>query len=236
MGKKRQIIALGGGGFSDDPLRPDLDKYILQQARKETPKICFLGTATGDSKSYIDKFHTFFSSLQCETSHLSLFRLPTQKLRSYIFEQDIVYVGGGNTRSMLALWREWKLDSVLSEAYQDGILLAGTSAGAMCWFEHGLADSTSEGFEVIKGIGLIPGINCVHYNSSIQSQKVFEKTMLRGPFTSGLAIDDWVAVHYVDEKILRVITTQQDASAYQFSVTDSQIRKEALPNHVLNDA
>ncbi|MEK6267902.1 MAG: Type 1 glutamine amidotransferase-like domain-containing protein, partial [Planococcus sp. (in: firmicutes)] len=106
----RQIIAMGGGGFSMEPDNPLLDQYILKQANKARPKICFIPTASGDADSYIEKFYGFFNQQDCEPSHLSLFKPHTRKLEEFVLQQDIIYVGGGNTKNLLVLWKEWGLD------------------------------------------------------------------------------------------------------------------------------
>jgi peptidase E len=112
----KQIIALGGGGFSMEPDNLILDEYILDQSDKERPKVCFIPTASGDAEGYIDRFYESFNSLSCETAHLSLFEPPTEDLRTFILQQDILYVGGGNTKNLLALWEEWGLDKIIIEA------------------------------------------------------------------------------------------------------------------------
>ncbi|TES55669.1 hypothetical protein E2L07_07035 [Halalkalibacterium halodurans] len=141
----KQIIALGGGGFSMEPENPLLDTYILDQCTKANPKICFIPTASGDSEHYITKFYDFFGKQDCQPSHLSLFRPPTRDLESYLLDKEILYVGGGNTKNLLILWKEWGLDSILRKAWKEGILLAGISAGSICWFEEGGTDSYGDG-------------------------------------------------------------------------------------------
>ena len=131
--KMRQIIAMGGGGFSMEPDNPLLDRYILKQAGTEKSKICFLPTASGDSEQYISRFYNFFNKQNCDPSHLSLFNPPSRDLEKFILEKDILYVGGGNTKNLLALWKEWELDSILRKAWEEGVILAGLSAGAICW-------------------------------------------------------------------------------------------------------
>ncbi len=138
---KRQIIALGGGGFSMEPDNPLLDNYILEQCERDNPKICFIGTASGDAQSYIDRFYAAFESKPCRPSHLSLFKGHTHLLEAFVLEQDIFFVGGGNTRNLLVLWKEWGLDVMISKAYRRGAILSGVSAGSICWFEQGLTDS-----------------------------------------------------------------------------------------------
>ena len=136
----RQVIAIGGGGFGRSIGELLIERYIVEQSSKNNPKICFIPTATGDDQGYIDNFYKAFDSLGCETSHINLFK-RTIDLKSHILNQDIIYVGGGNTKSMLAVWSDWGLDTILKEAYEKGIIMSGVSAGAICWFEKGITDS-----------------------------------------------------------------------------------------------
>ena len=139
-----QILAMGGGGFAMEPKNLKLDRYLLSLSKKKNPKVCFIGTASGDAEGYIQKFYKSFSNLACEPGHLSLFKPPPGSLRDFVLNQDILYVGGGNTRNLLVLWKEWGLDKILKEARLKGIILSGVSAGSICWFEEGLTDSVTE--------------------------------------------------------------------------------------------
>src|SRR5262249_48177214 len=136
-----QIITMGGGGFSMEPDNPLLDKYVIAQTGKERPRVCFLGQASSEAPLYIINFYNAFNKLDCRASHLSLFQPHTADLAGFLGEQDIIYVGGGNTKSMLAVWREWQLDKILLDTAKNGTVLAGISAGCICWFEQGLTDS-----------------------------------------------------------------------------------------------
>src|SRR3989338_5631292 len=129
------IIALGGGGFSMEPDNPLLDEYVLRRTGKSDPRICFVPTASGDSPDYVRRFYLAFRRFQCWPSHLPLWNPPTADLRSFVSDKDVIYVGGGNTKGMLALWRAWGLDAIFREAWERGAVLAGISAGAICWFE-----------------------------------------------------------------------------------------------------
>src|SRR5690606_24677021 len=135
--KMRQIIAMGGGGFSMEPDNTLLDEYILCQSKAKKPNICFIPTASGDSDGYIQRFYNFFEKKECKPFHLSLFKGHTDRIEEFILSHDIIYVGGGNTRNMLVLWREWGVDKFLRKAYENGVLLCGISAGSICWFEEG---------------------------------------------------------------------------------------------------
>ena len=145
----RHIIAIGGGGFGREIKDLKIERYIVSQAKKENPSICFIPTATGDDLNYIENFYKAFNSLNCKTSHIDFFK-RTIDLKKHILKQDIVFVGGGNTKSMLAVWREWGLDSILYNAYLNGTIMSGVSAGAICWFDKGITDSWKEHQAILK--------------------------------------------------------------------------------------
>jgi dipeptidase E len=128
----QQIIAFGGGGFSMEPENPTIDQYIVRQTTgKRNPKVCFLPTASGDPDPYILRFYQAFLKLDCQPSVFSVFRPPTADLAGFLLDKDVLYVGGGNTRAMLALWREFGLPEIFQQALRQGVILAGLSAGAV---------------------------------------------------------------------------------------------------------
>ena len=172
----RQIIALGGGGFSMEPENPLLDQYILNQSEKVNPRICFIPTASGDADNYISRFYQFFEKQNCLPSHLSLFKPPTRDLESFVMEKDIIYVGGGNTKNLLALWREWGLDRIMKNAYDQGIILSGISAGSICWFEEGVTDSFGDDYEPLTCFGFLKGSNCPHYDGDMDKRFVYHQS------------------------------------------------------------
>ena len=131
---KKQIIAIGGGGFGRSPGEGVIEKYILDQSNKERPNICFIPTATGDNEAYKVNYYSTFSKLNCSPVHLDFFK-RTPDLEKLIKQQDVIFVGGGNTKSMLAVWKDWGLDLILKKAYERGVIMCGVSAGAICWFE-----------------------------------------------------------------------------------------------------
>ena len=222
----RQIIALGGGGFSMEPDNPLLDLYILQQVEKTKPEICFIPTASGDSDNYISRFYSFFNQQNCNPSHLSLFEPPTRDFESFILEKDIVYVGGGNTKNLLALWKEWGLDDILKKAWNQGVILAGLSAGSICWFEEGVTDSFGDGLEPIKCLGFLKGSNCPHYDGEIERKPVYHKLVESEKIQSGIAADDGVAIHYKGQEISKIVSSRPNAKAYKVSFEKKVIETE----------
>jgi len=174
---KRQVIAMGGGGFSMEPENL-LDQYIIQQARKTPPSVCFLPHATDDAIRYTYRFFKAFTQLDLKPTHLSLFTPETADLEAFLMEQDVIYVGGGNTKSMVALWREWHLDNFLRKAYENGTVLAGISAGGSCWFEQCVTDSVPGRLRMLPCLGIIRGSFCAHYDGEAERRPAFHKLLL----------------------------------------------------------
>jgi len=234
-GQKRQVIALGGGGFSMEPDNPALDLYILSQARTARPAVSFLGTASGDSDTYLVKFYRAFTGYDCCPSHLPFFQ-RTPRLRDYILRQDVIYVGGGNTKSMLAVWRDWGLPELLREAWEERALLAGISAGAICWFRQGVTDSYAEKLCVLEGLGLIEGSCCPHYDGEPERRPAYHEFLLKGDISPGVAIDDGAAIHLVEGAMHRVVTSRPKARAYRVSVKNGSVQEEPLETEYLRKA
>jgi len=175
---------MGGGGFSMEPDNPALDHFVIDLARRANPSVCFLATASGDAESYIDSFYTAFRKLPCRPTHVPLFA-RTPDLETMLLEQDVIYVGGGNTKSLLALWRDWGVAEILREAWQSGIVLTGVSAGAICWFAQGCTDSRPGKLTALDCLGWLPGSACPHYDHEKRRTAVNEM-VLSGDFKNGL--------------------------------------------------
>jgi dipeptidase E len=139
----RRIFAMGGGGFAMEPDNAALDDFILSLAPAREPRILFMPTASGDPTGQITAFHARFGDRACRAEHLSLFRLHGDRrpLEDVILAQDVLYIGGGSMRNLLAIWHAHGLDRILELAWHRGVVLAGLSAGAMCWFEGGVTRS-----------------------------------------------------------------------------------------------
>ncbi|UOQ95695.1 peptidase E [Halobacillus shinanisalinarum] len=225
----RQIIAMGGGGFSMEPENPLLDQYVLQQAKAEVPKICFVPTASGDAEGYIQRFYNFFDKKRCMPTHLSLFQPLTRDLHGYLLDQDIIYVGGGSTKNMLALWKEWDVDLILKEAWERGIVLAGVSAGAICWFEQGLTDSYGDKVEPIPCLGFIKGSCTPHYDGEENRRPAYKNYIHDQNMLSGYALDDGAALHYVGKEVHDVISSRPQAKAYHVYKALDKTIEEKLP-------
>ena len=194
----RQIIAIGGGGFGRNPGIGVIEKYILDQSDKESPNICFIPTATGDSESYKVSYYSTMTKLNCNPTHLDFFK-RTPNLEKLIQMQDVIFVGGGNTKSMLAVWRDWGLDKLLYNAYKKGAILSGVSAGAICWFEQGITDSWKEHQAIIPCLGFVKGTCCPHYDEEPERIPFVKKILEGNEIDECIAIEGFCALHLIDD-------------------------------------
>jgi peptidase E len=210
----RQIIAFGGGQLFAERDRPVLIPYLLKQTGKDRPAIGYIGTASGDSDRSTLAFYSGFSGHACDTSHLPLFG-RTPDVRGYVMRQDIIFVGGGNTKSMLAVWREWGLSEVLREAWHEGIVLSGLSAGAICWFEQGTTDSWAGDLRALDCLGLLPGSCCPHYDGEPDRRPTFQRMVGSGEIKPGIGIDDAAAAHFVDTELAQTISAKPESGVYR---------------------
>jgi len=223
--KTKQIIAIGGGGFGRNPNHNKIEKYIIEASGKTKPNIVFIPTASAEDGSYIVNFYSCFSKLGCEVQHISLFK-RTPRLDSIFNKADIIYVGGGNTKSMLALWREWKIDVLLLKAYNYGKILCGVSAGAICWFQQGITDSWLSNLNVIDCLGFIPGMCCPHYQEEKNRRPSVHNFLIKQQCNTGYAIDGGAAVHFKDDKYFSSLQFYPDSFVYYVQCEGEKISEE----------
>ena len=226
--KVKQIIPIGGGGFYRDSENLELEKYVLRQSGADNARVCFIPTASGEPDHYVASFYASFLKLGCKPSVLSFFK-RTPDLRSSLLNQDVIYVGGGNTKSLMAVWRDWGVIEILREAWESGIVLTGVSAGAICWFEQGLTDSFSDGLRPLDCLGFLPGSCCPHFDGEAQRRPSFHKLLSAGEISDGVAIEDWTGVHFIGGEIHKVIASKRGARAYSMRVAHGSVQEVALP-------
>jgi peptidase E len=226
------IIAIGGAAFSAEPRNLALDKYLLTQTGKARPKVLMIPTATGDAPLYVAKFYAAYAALDAVPKHLPFFE-RTPDLRSLVLDQDAVFIGGGNTKSMLAVWREWGLPEILKEADETGIVLGGVSAGAICWFQQGVTDSWEDRLRPLDCMGLLAGSCCPHYDGEVERRPAYHHLLETGSIAGGYAIEDGVAAHFKNGRLARVVTKKAGSSAFYVSVVNGRVREERLEGDLL---
>jgi peptidase E len=233
---RRQIVAFGGGGFSMEAGNPLLDDYVIGLAARRRPKVCFLPTASGDADHYITRFYRSFCASRCEPSHVSLFRRdsPIQEAREHLLSRDVIYVGGGSVISMLGAWRAHGLDATLREAWESGVILCGLSAGSLCWFAEGVTAFHGEPV-AIEGLAFLPGSNCVHFDAGAGRGAAYRQFLAEG-MCQGYAAEDGTALHFVGERLLRVVTSRPGARAYRMRCQGGRVVRRALASTYLGDS
>jgi dipeptidase E len=225
---QRQIIAIGGGGFYRDSENLALERYIIQQTGMAEPRVAFVPTASAEPDNYLVSFYTAFLRLGCRPSHLSFFK-RTPVLRTYLLNQDVIFVGGGNTKSMLAVWRDWGMPEILREAWESRIVLTGVSAGAICWFQQGVTDSWAGELRSLDCLGFLPGSCCPHYDGEADRRPSYHRLLASGEISAGVAIEDWTAVHYRETEVDRVVASKAGARAYSLRVVNGSVQEVPLP-------
>jgi peptidase E len=229
------IVAMGGGGFSEEPDNPLLDRFALGLARSERPRVCFVATASGDAEGYVARFYRAFAEHDCRPSDLGLFDRRVSDLRRFVLEQDVVYVGGGNTASLLAVWRAHGLDAILREALDAGAVLCGVSAGMNCWFQASTTDSFGAEIEPLHdGLGFVAGSACPHYDGEAQRRPLYHRLVAAG-FPSGYAADDGAALHFdAAGAFVEAVASREGARGYRVERRDDGAAVEqALPTRYL---
>jgi dipeptidase E len=214
-----------------DPL---LDDYLLSLAGGRRAKVCFLPTASGDAAGYIERFHAALDG-RCQTSVLRLFERDQADPRAVLLSQDVIYVGGGNTANMLAVWRVHGVDRLLVEAYRSGVLLCGISAGMLCWFGAGITDSFGPLGVLPDGLGLLAGSACPHYDSEPGRRPAYQRAVASGELPPGWALDDGAAALFQDGELVESVARRPGAHLYSVAPgADGAARETPVPARQLN--
>ena len=235
-------MAMGGGGFAMEPDNPLLDSFILSLSVRQPAKVCFVPTASADSAPYIARFYRAFSERAIPTD-LTLFdpsSLPRQpahssELAEFVHAQDIIYVGGGNTVNLLAMWRAHGLDTILREAWSRGAILCGVSAGMICWFHGGVTDSYGELDGLTDGLGLIDASACPHYDSEEKRRPTYHR-LIREGLPPGYAADDGAALHFEGTELVQAVSSRGGAGAYRVEIVNGEVVETRIEPRFLGDS
>ena len=225
------IIAIGGGEVSQNQTY-EIDKFIVESSKKENPNFLFIPTASKDAEPYIKTIKELYQSLGCKTDtlHLSNVEVNREDVNQKIEKADIIYVGGGNTAYMMEVWKQYSIDKELIKAYTSGKVLAGLSAGSICWFIAGHSDSEfiedveNPRHKWVKGLGIIPYLHCPHYDEPERAE--FDE-FFNGQVADAIAIENQVAVVW-DNYEIKVIKANNSKNAYRLSWSDTGLNKEVL--------
>jgi peptidase E len=232
--KPRQIFGVGGGFLVQPYETPLLQRHLLTLSPAKTPRICFLGAAVGENPSALEAFDRQMEQHDCRLFHFNIFAPTTLDFADYLMGMDIIYVNGGATKNLIALWREWNFDAALHKAYEAGVVLSGESAGLICWYQSGLTDSYPPQLMPVKALGLIEGSSCPHYDMRFDRPTKFRQFIASGELDSpGLGLDQQTAVHYIDGQIHEIVSAKKGSGGHRLTRTATGFDEVALPARYL---
>lgn len=230
----QRILAIGGASLGPSSTDWPLHQFLLDLTGRERPRICYIGTASGEDAGDRAGFYATFAR-QAEATHLDLFGRRVEDVEAFLLEQDVLYVGGGNTANMLAIWRVHGVDRAIKTAWERGVVLAGWSAGAICWFEDGLTDSFGPNLGPLKdGLRFLSGTFCPHYDSESLRRPRYEELVGSGALADGFAVDDGVGLLFQGHNFSEAVASLPGQHAYRVerkrgnSVQETQIRARLL--------
>ena len=234
--ERRTLLALGGGGFTMEPENPALDELALSLSGAATPRVLFLPTASGDPTGQINAFRARFAGrADCAAEQLGLFSLhgSTRTVEEIVAAADVVYAGGGSMRNLLAIWHAHELDRMLVQAWERGTVIAGISAGAMCWFEGGVTKSSGPP-EPIDGLGMLPGSLSVHADGEPERLPVWLESVRSGRLPGGFAADDGCALLFRGRRFERAVSSRPGAAALRVDAVEGELVRRRIEADLLD--
>ena len=221
---QKQIFAIGGGATPEA-----VREHLLGLTGRQRPKVLLVPTASGEDPAQTLRIYDAYSG-RAELSRVEFFPWPPENLLDHTLAHDLIVVGGGNTANMLAIWRVHGFDEILREAYERGIVLAGSSAGMICWFEAGVTDSFGPHLAGLRdGLGFLRGSGCPHYDDEDLRRPTYRRLIDEEGFPPGYAADSGVGLHFVDSELAEVLSAREEATAYRVEPG----REETLPARLL---
>ena len=219
------IVPIGGGKFSEG-----LARFLVELTGRERPRVLYIGTAMAEDPSAALRMHDTFGGI-AEVSRLEFFPWPPDDLRERVLGADLIFVGGGNTANMLAIWRVHGVDELLRAALESGVVLTGSSAGGICWWEHGVTDSFGPQLASMDCLGFLAGSFCPHYDDEHNRRPVFHE-LLRNGLPGGYAADAGVGLHLVNGGLQDVVSVDEWTRAYRVELRDGEVIEEPIEARV----
>jgi dipeptidase E len=220
------IVPIGGGRFCDG-----MAQFLTGLTGEERPRLLYIGTASAEDASSALRMHDQFAPY-AEVTRLEFFPWPPEDLRATVLEQELIFVGGGNTANMLAIWRLHGVDELVREALERGVVLSGSSAGGICWFEHGVTDSFGPQLERMDCLGFLAGSFCPHWDDEEHRRPRYHELLEEG-FPAGYAADAGVGLQFVNRALQEVVACDEGSKAYRLEVRDDEVVEEPIEARVL---
>jgi peptidase E len=222
----RQIVAIGGGRFCDG-----LADFVVGLTSPRPARLLYVGTATAEDPAAALRVYDRFQG-KAEVRRVEFFPWPPDDLEELVLGSDVVFVGGGNPANMLAVWGVHGFDELLRRAWEQGVVLSGSSAGGICWFEHGVTDSFGPALAPFDFLGFLPGSFCPHFDDEELRRPRYHE-LVAGGFPSGYAADAGVGLHFVGGELREVVACFEGTTAYRVELVDGEVRETPLEARLL---
>lgn len=233
---KRQLFGVSNSTavFAPPWEKPIIFEKMLKLTGKPTPRVCYIGAARGDNPARIEEYYRFFSKQDCHLAHLNITFPETEDFDEYFSRFDLVYIDGGSTKNLITLFKLWKIDSALKLAYENGVVMAGASAGLICWFNNCITDSLPSILKPLDGLGIIAGSATPHCNSRRDRKEVLYASLTAGELDfPAYAVDDGVALHFVDEELSGAYSLNSSGKLYVFTGSPNSIEERTISPKVI---
>lgn len=220
-------ILATGGNFSIPYI-----KYVIKLTKKKNPKICFMGSAGGDNITKIIAWYDSCRTLPMRPYVQKVFLNSSpdqQTFEQKLLSMDAIIMGGGNTMNMIAIWKAQGIDTVLMKAYKKGIVLAGGSAGSICWFQGGTTDSRPVALSLCEGLGILPYSHSPHWRRELLRRPLYRDAILTGKLNAGYAVEDFAAVLFENGKYVKSVSLDTLNHTYFLSVVNGKLSEKLLP-------
>ena len=220
-----------GGDFNQK-----FTRYAASLTGKQSPRICFLPTASGDAPGYIVRWFESCADLPVKPFVQRMFISSYTQQESFekvLLSMDAILVGGGNTLNMIAIWKAQGIDTALRKAWENGVVLGGGSAGSLCWFEHGTTDSRPGALSTVEGLGFMGGSHCPHYHAEAQRKPLYWSKIKSGDYKPGYACDDRAGIYFENDEVRQAVALDEESNSYHVSAAGGQVTERLLPKQVL---
>lgn len=221
----KKLVCIGGGEiprYKDGVLLPyetkKIDEEIVRLSGKETPKLLFISIASSHPDEYFNGINKVYTVLGCIVNHLNI-NQSYEELKKEILGTDIIYIGGGNTKYLINKLKETEIDKLLIQAYNNGIVCSGLSAGSYCWFKYN--------YDLLEGMGVINAINCAHYDQKDSDSKNKFYNVIKDTGLVGYALDNCVALEFIDDEI-KTVKSDENKNAYKVICNNNEISEKII--------
>lgn len=230
INKNNETIFIWGGDIN-----LKMVEYIANLTKKESPKICYLPTASADNQDNIKYWERICNTLKLDTIILKVWVSSSKNNQSFediLLNTDAIVVGGGNTLNMLGIWRAQGIDIILKDALNKGIIVAGGSAGSICWFQNGISDSRPINLSVVDGLGVLPYSNCPHYSQG-DRRELYHQMIIERQIPFGYANDELAGILFKNGKAAEFVSQSDNHNSYFVNVEKGKIKSQKLDSKII---